>query len=835
MNPLTRLRRVLALGATGALMATGLITLAPMAQAAGDGVIINEFYGRGGSANQPYTHKFVELYNPTDAAVDLSGTSLQYRRATGTGNATGVTALSGTVPAEGYFLVQLPANAGNGESLPTPDLVSTINPSGTTGTIFLAETTTATSPDNLDLVIDKLGYGGSNSPEGTAAAYPGGNSTPGSLNRTNYVDTDDNAADFTFSEQVTPQNSGGDGGDPDPGPDPEPVELTIAEIQGTGSATPYAGQEVITQGVVTAAYPTGGFRGVYLQTPGTGGTAKSPGDASDGLFVFSDWAAENLAIGDCVDIEGTAGEFNGLTQLSQVFATTVDDCAAVTPTPLDTLPGTDAEKEVYEGMLVHPQGTYTITNNYALNQYGQIGLAVGDEPLYQATDVVEPGAAAEAYEAQNLLKYITLDDGSSWNYLSNSTAQDSPLPYLSAEEPHRTGSRVTFDQPVILDYRFQWNYQPTGQVVGSDSAHDPIISEDDREYAAPAVGGNIQIGAFNVLNYFTDLGEDEEGCQFYADRDGNPVATNFCEVRGAYSQAAFSDQQAKIVTAINKLDADVLGLQEIEANSALSYKDLPRDTAMAALVEALNEDADYTRWAYVPSPVGQVPANEDIIRTGFIYNPSTVQLLGPSQILLDDAFANARYPLAQKFKARQTGKPFVAINNHFKSKGSGEDDGTGQGLANPSREAQAAALTTWVEEVYDDEAVFLMGDFNAYSRETPVQIMEAAGYTNTVRTYEPDSATYQFSGRLGSLDHIFANEKAMRLVTGAAVWDINGDESIAFQYSRRNYNVTDFHSDDEFASSDHDPTVVGLDTGGRGKGKGNPGKGNPHPGKPGKG
>ncbi|QFG69045.1 ExeM/NucH family extracellular endonuclease [Ornithinimicrobium pratense] len=827
MNTLSRLRRVLALGATGALMATGLITLAPVAQAAGDGLIINEFYGRGGSANQPYTHKFVELYNPTDAAVNLAGTSLQYRSATGTGNASGVTSLSGTVPAEGYFLIQLPGNAGNGETLPTPDLVGTINPSGTTGTIFLAETTSATSPDNLDLVIDKLGYGGSNSPEGTAAAYPGTNATPGSLTRTGFIDTDDNAADFTFSEQVTPQNSGGDGGDPDPEPEPEPepVELTIAEIQGTGSATPYAGQEVTTQGVVTAAYPTGGFRGVYLQTPGSGGAAKVPGDASDGIFVFSDWAAENLQIGDCVDVEGQAGEFNGLTQLSQVFVTPVQGCAAVTPTALDTLPATDAEKEVYEGMLVHPQGTYTITNNYALNQYGQIGLAVGEEPLYTATDVVRPGAEAEAYEAENLRRYITLDDGSSWNYLSNRTAQDTPLPYLSAEEPHRTGSHVTFDQPVILDYRFQWNYQPTGQVVGADSPFDPIVSENDREYEVPEVGGNIQIGAFNVLNYFTDLGEDEPGCRFYADREGNPVGTNFCEVRGAWSQAAFEDQQAKIVAAINEMDADVLGLQEIEANSALSYKDLPRDVAMADLVGALNEAAGFTRWAYVPSPRGQVPANEDIIRTGFIYNPSTVQLLGPSQILLDDAFANARYPLAQKFKARQTGNPFVAINNHFKSKGSGEDDGTGQGLANPSREAQSRALTEWVDSTFNDEAVFLMGDFNAYSKETPVQIIEAAGFTNTAKTYEPDSTTYQFSGRLGSLDHVFANDKAMRLVTGAAVWDINGDESIAFQYSRRNYNVVDFHADDPFASSDHDPMLVGLETGPRGKGKGKGGRG----------
>src|SRR5690606_5180198 len=146
-------------------------------------------------------------------------------------------------------------------------------------------------------------------------------------------------------------------------------------------------------------------------------------DASDGIFVFSDWAAENLEIGDCVDVEGMAGEYNGLTQISQAFATPAEDCEAVTPTPLQTLPATDVEKEVYEGMLVQPQGTYTITDNCQLNQYGQIGLAVGEEPLYAATDMVRPGAEAEAYEAENLRKYITLDDGSSWNYLSNSTAQ----------------------------------------------------------------------------------------------------------------------------------------------------------------------------------------------------------------------------------------------------------------------------------------------------------------------------------------------------------------------------------------------------------------------------
>ncbi|MDO5696615.1 MAG: ExeM/NucH family extracellular endonuclease [Dermatophilus congolensis] len=591
---------------------------------------------------------------------------------------------------------------------------------------------------------------------------------------------------------------------------PQTNAVAISAIQGTGSSTPVAGKQVTTRGVVTAAYPTGGFRGVYIQTPGSGGVAKAAGAASDGIFVFSDDAAAQLKAGECVNVTGTANEYNGLTQLSTATFTKVADCAPVKPTELATLPAGDAAKEAYEGMLVLPKGTYTITNNYALNQYGQIGLAVGDKPLYQATEVVPPAEAA-AYEAQNAAKYITLDDGSSWNYLTNATAKNTPLPYLSAAEPHRTGSPVTFTKPVILDYRFQWNYQPTGQVIGADSPVDPLATVNDREATVPSVGGNIQIAAFNVLNYFNDLGKDEANCKAYTDKNGTPVAANNCQVRGAFSEQAFTDQKAKLISAINGTQAEVVGLMEIENSAGLSYVKHDRDAALADLVTGLNKAAGRTRWAYVASP-DVVPPNEDVIRTAFIFEPSAVHLLGDSQIHLDAAFANARYPLAQKFKARQTGKPFVAIVNHFKSKGSGADDGTGQGLSNPSREAQARALTSWAASAYKNEAVFLMGDFNAYSKETPIQIMEKAGYTNTAKKYEPNSATYQFSGRLGSLDHILANPAAMKLVTGAKVWDINGDESIAFQYSRRNYNVVDFHRPDQFASSDHDAVVVGLNT-----------------------
>ena len=68
----------------------------------GSSVVINEAYLNGGSANAPYLNKFVELYNPTAADIDLTGWSVQYRSATGTGASNGVVPLTGKIKAGGY-------------------------------------------------------------------------------------------------------------------------------------------------------------------------------------------------------------------------------------------------------------------------------------------------------------------------------------------------------------------------------------------------------------------------------------------------------------------------------------------------------------------------------------------------------------------------------------------------------------------------------------------------------------------------------------------------------------------------------------------------------------
>ena len=49
------------------------------------------------------------------------------------------------------------------------------------------------------------------------------------------------------------------------------------------------------------------------------------------------------------------------------------------------------------------------------------------------------------------------------------------------------------------------------------------------------------------------------------------------------------------------------------------------------------------------------------------------------------------------------------------------------------------------------------------------------------------------------------------MVTGVDIWNINSGESVAYEYSRYNYNATDFYQPNPFRASDHDPEVVGLD------------------------
>ncbi len=631
--------------------------------------------------------------------------------------------------------------------------------------------------------------------------------------------------------------------DPDkPGPtDPSDPEnpanlLPINTIQGTGDESPYKSKTVTTTGVVTAAYPTGGLNGYYIQTEGTGGDNHDFAEGSHGIFVYSKDTVKQVKTGDNVEVTGSVSEYYGQTQISVGGEGLKKlDEAAVAPKPYEgAFPEDPAKREALEGMLVQPTGDITVTDNYSTNTYGEIGLANGTETLRQPTDVARPGSEeAKEVDAENKKKAYVLDDGGTADFFK--TAKNTPLPYLSNDKPVRVGAKVTFTKPTVVGYGHdKYRLQPTSFLPDNNELT-PAEFENTRA-DVPDVGGDMTLASFNVLNYFPTTGDTEPGCEAYTDREGKPVGSNRCKPRGAYNQENFERQQKKIVTAINKLDASVVALEEIESSDKFGKE---RDWALNNLVEALNDAAGEDRWAFVPSPKSIPETGDDVIRTAYIYQKAEAKPAGESAILDSPAFHNARAPLAQKFQAVGVDNPeaseFIAVMNHFKSKGSGkgpgnEDSGDGQGNSNADRVAQAKAVKAFADKqkkAMGTDRVFILGDLNSYTKEDPMQVFYDDGYTNVGERFDA-APTYLFGGLTGSLDHVLASKEAMGpatqarsaapaaaagTVTGAATWEINSVESVALEYSRHNYNITNLYKDDEFRSSDHNPSIVGISTG----------------------
>ncbi|MGX6604578.1 ExeM/NucH family extracellular endonuclease [Micromonosporaceae bacterium Da 78-11] len=596
--------------------------------------------------------------------------------------------------------------------------------------------------------------------------------------------------------------------DPDPTPEPTPdctvpVDHTIAEVQGTGAASPLAGTKVTVEGVVTADHRTGGYNGIYVQTAGSGDRVAAAGVASDGIFVYlPTGTAPSVAIGDLVRVTGTPAEFNALTQLAIAAKTDVQVCAhnAPLPTPVALgLPLADDARESAESMLVAPVGAFSVSDVYNTNRYGEIVLAAGSSPARVPTDVAKPGTPAAAeVKAANKLGRILLDDGKTTNL---ATAGLAP-PYLTKTVPVRVGDTVESFGPSVLGYGFaEWRLQPTSPVdADTPAASRTTFKDTNPRTGAPInVGGDIRLASFNVLNYFVHFGG---------------------EARGATTEAALAKQQAKIVSAITALDADVVALMEIENSVRFDTED-PQQ-ALKTLVAALNAVDGAGTWDYVRSPA-ELPgaAQQDFITTAIIFKPAKVTPKGASRSVNDETvWANAREPIAQTFTAGSI--TFTVVANHFKSKsasvaptGDNVDSGDGQGPYNGDRVRQAGALATFVDSLKTSsgsDQVLLLGDFNAYTQEDPLQALYAKGLVDVHTTHAAGKYSYVFGGETGSLDHGLATASLADRVTGVDIWNINSVESFAYEYD----GYAPFYADGPYRASDHDPVVIGLDTGAAG-------------------
>ncbi len=186
-------------------------------------VVISEVYGGGGNSGAEYRNDFIELYNPTESSVDLSGWSVQYGSSSGT--SWQITPLTGQIAAHGYYLIQEAEGAGGTVSLPVPDATGQIKMGGTNGKVALVNSTSPLSGANPSSYVDLIGYGTANGYEGSGTAPALSNttsaerkarasSTASSLETGgaddgigNGYDTDDNVRDFVAQSVIYPQNS----------------------------------------------------------------------------------------------------------------------------------------------------------------------------------------------------------------------------------------------------------------------------------------------------------------------------------------------------------------------------------------------------------------------------------------------------------------------------------------------------------------------------------------------------------------------------------------------------------------------------------------------------
>ncbi|MDB4766825.1 ExeM/NucH family extracellular endonuclease [bacterium] len=454
------------------------------------------------------------------------------------------------------------------------------------------------------------------------------------------------------------------------------------------------------------------------------------------------------------------------------------------------------------GKDVTVAGDLVVVDTYDLLRRGQVKVA--RDRLYIPTSLVDPNDddpkktsykggsnVAKVVKAQKLndKASIIIDDGSAAQNIYPPTL----FPDFGSTLPTvRVGSKVKGVSGKLVK---------AGRVLLL-VPNQPLQWIPAERPARPDVGdADVTVSSFNVLNYFTTI-----------DNGSN-------DARGADSESEFKRQEAKIVSAIIALNADVIGLMEIENNIEAEQQ----------LLAALNKEVgkDVFKGGGFPDGFQDTPGSSDAIRVAMIYRDDRVDTVGDVSTIDDYAFGRARAPIVQTFKSKSGGSPFTVIVNHFKSKGGAsradvvnKNKGDGQGAYNSARRDQALAICKFVDnfkQIQKRPRVLVIGDLNAYDQEDPIDALRASGLVDLQELSEEKLSpnrvephySYLHYGQSGSLDHAFATKSLAEDVTGVATWHINADEPQFLDYNEE-YRSKKIFVADPFRSSDHDPVLIGI-------------------------
>ncbi|RUO77810.1 ExeM/NucH family extracellular endonuclease [Idiomarina seosinensis] len=549
--------------------------------------------------------------------------------------------------------------------------------------------------------------------------------------------------------------------------------VAIHDVQGAAESSPMEGKQATVSGIVTANWSNKNqLSGFFIQSP-TDHVDDDP-LTSQGLFVATQNISHKAEVGTQVRVTGTVSEINGLTQLTNPSA--IYDCGPAEQQPSTitvSLPfDSRAQAEALEGMQVIVEGDepLTISGHYQFPRHGYFDVSAGR--LWTPTQVAKPGSAANARRASNRLNRLQVDD--------NSNQQPDVLPHQSLfhgpQNSLRSGARLKPISGILSQYNDIYRLQPTVDLqLAERSKITPIY---------PKRTEHLRVASFNVLNYF----------------NGDGKGGGFPTERGAHSPEQLKRQQQKIIAALVALDADVLGLMEVENDGFSQY------SAITQLTKALNQAQSKT---YAIAQPRSERVGSDQISVAIIYNSERLTPGSHAKTLVQGPFTwGSRVPLAQVFVDKNNDKTFTAVVNHFKSKGSCPDSGSnanqhdGQACWNSLRLESAESLLSWVANEQFPAPV-LLGDFNAYYHEDPIQYMTSNGYKNVSSEHD---YSYVYDSQAGALDHILVADELVPSIDLVQHINFNADEPGFYDYRDKTY-----YQPGPYRSSDHDPLVVDFD------------------------
>jgi uncharacterized protein len=648
----------------------------------------------------------------------------------------------------------------------------------------------------------------------------------------------------------------------------------IPAIQGSGDKSPlvpdglFESAQSVSVKAVVSALGEGLNKGFYLQDVQGDGNPQS----SDGIFVFlsdKNFATKYPGIkpGAEVCLEAKVEEYYNHTQLKPVFDSGTPRLQVVAQdtvpaaVPLRVLEGETLAQalERHEGMRVRLDAgsELKVSRNFSFDYAAKRNNLVLSHlaPLVKPTQLhVASSDQAKALAEANAGNRVFLE--------SDVKATDGKLPWLPAWEPEQGYLRIG-DAPVNLEALVGYSYNEYRLIVPKEqtiTVGDLLRTDENDRQSAPVrtAGTDLRVGSFNVLNYFTSHssvgGALNVLCADQADAD----SAKGCN-RGAKSLEDFQQQRTKIVHAITEMDADLLGLMEMENNGFDDH------SAISDLVKSLNaqqKDASQ-HYAFVSLPKALLGQERyfggDAIMVAMLYRPAKLTPSGDASVIMlpEQRYtvgsvaktAGQRDSLVQSFTVTGSKDSLTLVVNHLKSKGSGcYENGDGktepedlQGKCTEFRVSAAKVLGEAVNKLPGQ--VLLVGDFNSYAKEDPIRVLtdyapassdrkiRSASHTFigeqayeqlgqevgksyglvdlNVKFNQAKAISYSYEAELGTLDYALANPALAKKVVAVADWHINSYESNLFEYGR-GFTGDMIKSDNPFSASDHDPIIVDL-------------------------